>query len=165
MITYCRYLLVLMIASSLQVQAQERTIIEFYTEVPAVSDFVVEVKTQSSSSVEVRSEGWKIPPGQQVKVEFPYIPPGKMIEEVRLSFIWEAQVLTGTFEGWATGKFRYRVFEEVIYAYENQKRIYPFMAGRNFEFRVRCNTNLRQDRAGLVLQSLIIYWANIPQAE
>jgi hypothetical protein len=163
--SYCRYFLVLMIAHSLQTLAQERTFIEFYTEVPAVSDFVIEIKPQSSLHVEVRSDGWKIPPGQQVKIEIPYIPPGKIIEEVRLAFSWEAQVLTGAFEGWATEKFRYRVFEEVIYAYENQKRIYPFMSGRNFEFRVRCNTNLRQDRAGLVLQSLVIYWGNLPVAE
>jgi hypothetical protein len=111
-----------------------------------------------SSGVSVQSDGWKIPPGQQVSVELPFITPNTAIIEVRLSFEWEGQVISGMFEGWSMDRFNYQVFAEPIYPHENQKRIFPSMLARSYEFRIRCNMSLRPEQPSLILQSLLIYW-------
>lgn len=157
------YFLFFVLAIILNASGQERTVIEFYSEVPAVSDFVMDLKPHMSNGVVVQSDGWRIPPGQQVKVELPYVPPNSAIIEVRLGFAWDGQVVSGTFEGWNMDKFRYRVFEEVIYPHENQKRIFPGMLARNYEFRIKCNLNFRPEQPSLILQSLVIYWEPIDQ--
>jgi hypothetical protein len=140
---------------------QGRTFIEFYNEVPAVSDFVIEIKPQMSNNVVVQADGWRIPPGQQVKIELPYVPPNSIVSEVRLGFIWDGQVVSGTFEGWVLDRLRYRVFEETIYPHENQKRIYPSMQARGYEFKIKCNITLRPEQPSLILQSLAIYWDSV----
>ena len=138
--------------------SQERTVIEFYTEVPAVSDYVMDVRTEKSAGINVGPDGWRLNPGQNVKVELPFIPPNKAIVEIRLAFDWDGQVVSGTFEGWNVGRFRFKVFEELIYPHENQKRIYPAMLARGYEFRIKCNFSMRAENQGLLLQSLVIYW-------
>jgi len=153
--------LILVLVLILNASGQERTVIEFYSEVPAVSDFVIDFKPHMSNGVVVQSDGWRIPPGQQVKVEFPYVPPKTAIIEVRLGFAWNGQVVSGTFEGWSIDKYRYRVFEEIIYPHENQKWIFPGMLAREYEFRIKCNLNLRPEQPSLILQSLVIYWESL----
>jgi hypothetical protein len=143
---------------ALKSYSQGRTLIEFYSEVPAVSDFVLDIKPEMSAGVIVQTDGWKITPGQQVRVELPFIPPNTEITEVRLVFAWEGQVISGMFEGWSMDRFKYQVFAEPIYPHENQKRIFPSMLARSYEFRVRCNMSLRPDQPSLILQSLLIYW-------
>lgn len=152
------FLFLTFLSMALKLYSQGRTLIEFYSEVPAVSDFVIDIKPVMSSGVSVQADGWKIPPGQQVRVELPYIPPNTIITEVRLAFAWEGQVISGAFEGWSTDRFKYQVFEEPIYPHENQKRIFPSMLARSYEFRVRCNISLRPEQPSLILQTLLIYW-------
>lgn len=144
---------------------QERTVIEFYGEVPAISDFLVDLKPQMSAGVIVQADGWKIPPGQLVKIELPHVPPKNQIVEVRLGFAWDGQVVTGVFEGWSQNRFKYRVFEETLYPHETQKRIFPMMQARSYEFRVKCNLNLRPEQPSLILQSLVIYWDSTTERE
>jgi hypothetical protein len=152
-------MLLLMLSQALT--GQHRTIIEFYSEVPAVSDYIIDLKTEMTSRVSVSGEGWVIPPGHQVKIELPYITPNSGIAEIRLGFVWEGQVVSGTFEGWIVDRYKYRVFEENINPREIQKRIFPSMLGRGFEFRVKCNLGFRPERTGLILQSMVIYWASV----
>jgi len=137
---------------------QERTVIEFYAEVPSVSDFKIDLKSEMSDGVIVQADGWKILPGHEVKIELPHVPPRSQIVEVRLGFAWDGQVVTGTFEGWSQNRFKYKVFEEKIYPHETQKRIFPSMQARRYEFRVECNFSLRPEQPSLILQSLVIYW-------
>jgi hypothetical protein len=141
--------------------AQNRTLMEFYSEVPAVSDHVVDLKTLMSSGVQIVDNGWKISPGQQVTIEFPYIPPNTAITELRLGFAWEGQTATGIFEGWVSDKFRYRVFEEFVFPHETQKRIFPSMLARGYEFNIKCKMSFRADKHSLILQSLVIYWESL----
>lgn len=147
----------------LMLYSQQRTVIEFYSEVPAVSDYLMDVRTEMSSGVTVKPEGWEITPGQNVKIELPFIPPNMAIVEVRLAFDWKGHVVSGTFEGWNVDRFKYRVFEELIYPHENQKRIFPSMLARGYEFRVRCSFSMRPEQPALILQSLVIYWETIAE--
>jgi len=153
-----KYWLVIVLTMSINLYGQERTVIEFYGEVPAISDFQIDLKPQMSGGVIVQADGWKIPPGHQVRIELPHVPPKSQIVEVRLGFTWDGQVVTGVFEGWSQDRFKYRVFEETIYPHETQKRIFPLMKARSYEFRVKCNISLRPEQPSLILQSLVIYW-------
>jgi hypothetical protein len=157
---YWFFLLLLCFATS-SAAGQNRTIIEFYSEVPVVSDYVMDIKTEMSSGVSFVADGWKIPPGQNVKLELLYIPPNTGITEVRLGFAWEGQVVSGVFEGWSVERFKYKVFEEAIYPHENQKRIFPGMFARGYEFWVICNLSFRPEKPSLILQSLVIYWETV----
>ncbi len=157
---YYFFPLLLCLATSLAT-GQNRTIIEFYSEVPAVSDYVMDIKAEMTSGVSVVADGWKIPPGQNIKLELLYIPPNTGITEVRLGFAWEGQVVSGAFEGWSVERFKYKVFEEAIYPHENQKRIFPGMLARGYEFRVKCNLSFRPEQPSLILQSLVIYWETV----
>ncbi|MDP2423039.1 MAG: hypothetical protein U1C46_11555 [Bacteroidales bacterium] len=138
--------------------AQERTVIEFCSEVPAISDFIVQIEPHSSSRVQFTAAGWRIPSGQYVKIEIPYSPFEMAISEVRLGFAWSGGVVSGLFQGFANKHNLHLVFEEMILPKETQKRIYADMHGRGYEFRIVTHYHQRSEQTYLLLQSLIIFW-------
>ncbi len=140
------------------IHGQERTVIEFYDKTPAVSDYIIPVETRLTNRVQTTASGWKIPPGQNVRIEIPYAPPNMNIREIRLGFNWSGGVVSGLFQGFIKRNDIFRVFEEIILPNETQKRIYTDMHAREYEFRVISNFHQRSEATYLLLESLIIFW-------
>ncbi len=151
-------LLVSIILGSVPSSAQEQTIIEFYAETPAVSDLVLEVETTVTGKVEYTPFGWKIPPGHIVRIEIQHPPPEMAMAEVRLGYDWSGGVVSAIFAGHGVRRNKYKVFQEMLYPNETQKRIFPDMYARGYEFSIQTVFSQSAGDNYLLLQSLSLIW-------
>lgn len=144
-----------------KVCAQEVSVVGFFSESPVVSEYVVDIEAHRSARVETTELGWKLFAGQTVRITIPYPPPNHAISEIRLGYDWSGGVISGVFQAFGGYGFKRKIIDEVLLPVEKQKRIYPDMRGREFEFRIFANFHPKNENNYLLLQTISIFWEPI----